>query len=52
MDKLHIVKLGGGLLEDSSATATALTLFMHLLDTKSLSMAVVAKPVYSVKNWA
>ena len=30
MDKLHIVKLGGGLLEDRNATATALTAF-HVL---------------------
>ena len=36
MDKLHIVKLGGGLLEDSSATATALTSFHALTGHKIL----------------
>ena len=36
MDKLHIVKLGGGLLEDSSATATALASFHALSGHKIL----------------
>ena len=36
MDKLHIVKLGGGLLEDSHATATALTAFNVLSGHKIL----------------
>ena len=36
MDKLHIVKLGGGLLEDSHATATALTAFHALSGYKIL----------------
>ena len=36
MDKLHIVKLGGGLLEDSSATATALASFHALTGHKIL----------------
>ena len=36
MDKLHIVKLGGGLLEDSSAEATALASFHTLTGHKIL----------------
>ena len=36
MDKLHIVKLGGGLLEDSRATATALASFHALSGHKIL----------------
>jgi acetylglutamate kinase len=36
MDKLHIVKLGGGLLEDSNATATALASFHALTGHKIL----------------
>jgi len=36
MDKLHIVKLGGGLLEDSSAKATALASFHALTGHKIL----------------
>ena len=52
MDKLHIVKLGGGLLESSENIKTALSSFMLSLGTKFSFMEVAAKPVHSVKNSA
>ena len=52
MDKLHIVKIGGGLLSDEKLMASALSSFHALVGHKILIHGGGNKPMNCVKSWA